>query len=370
MKAKKEFKKWFCGILGAVLLTAVAGLPKGAFALDIGGVEIHGYGHQGFLVSNENEYLDAGDDGTWNYTSMAIVFSSKVTDNTTIWIQLYGADEIGLDWTFVDYRFNNNLSVQLGQVKLPMGFYNETRDARFLQLSTLLPAMYRTEAELIHEAYRGIRAIYDLELGGAGSIIFEPIGGQLLDESMGHKQGQMFGGRITYQAPLEGLSLAGASTFSKIEKRSMQIEMPYGTGPGTVTVTTPMSKKGEMKMWYAGVDYVNYGLDLKTEYVWMKMFDETHSAYYAQAGYTFFDKLTPFVRYDYNSTDDDQSSDPSYYQKCASVGVGYKINYNVSLKAEYHISDGYAMPVASGEVSAGAGEDNWNMFVASMNFIF
>jgi len=353
MKAKKEFKKWFCGILGAVLLTAAAGLPKGAFALDIGGVEIHGYGHQGFLVSNENEYLDAGDEGTWNYTSMAIVFSSKVEDNTTVWIQLYGEDEVGIDWVFVDYRFNNNLSVQLGQVKLPMGFYNETRDARFLQLSTLLPAMYRTEAELIHEAYRGIRAIYDLELGGAGSISFEPIGGQLLDESMGHKQGQMFGGRITYQAPLEGLSLAGASTFSKIEMDMMGNTM-----------------KGDMKMWYGGVEYVNYGFDLKSEYVWMKMFDETHSSYYAQAGYTFFDKLTPFVRYDYNSTDDDQSSDPSYYQKCASVGVGYKINYNVSLKAEYHISDGYAMPVASGEVNAGAGEDNWNMFVASINFIF
>ncbi len=352
MKTNKELEKWFCSILRIVLLIAVIGLPKMVFAIDVGEVEIHGYGHQAFMVTNENKYLGANDKGSWDYSEMSIVFTSKVADNTNIWIQIHGEDAVRLDWVFVDYDFNNNLSVQAGQVKLPMGFYNEVRDARFLQLSTMVPSMYRVEAELIHEAYRGVRAIYNLDLGG-GDIVFEPIIGQLLEENMGHNQGPMLGGRITYHTPLDGLSLASATTYSKIEMDMMGNTM-----------------QGNMKMWYAGVEYVNYEFDLKSEYVWMKMFDKAALSYYAQAGYTFFDKLTPFVRYDYNTTDKDQDSNPLYYQKCGSVGVGYKINYNVALKAAYHINEGYALPAATGEVNAASGEDKWNMFVASINFIF
>lgn len=355
MKKRQELKKLFFCILGSVLLaSAVIGLPKKTFAIDVGGVEIHGYGHQTFMITDGNEYMNADDDGSWENNMTSILFTSKVTDETTIWIQLHGgADGVRVDWAFVDYMFNDNLSVQIGQIKYPVGIYNDIRDVRFLQLSTMLPYMYSENADIIHEAYRGVRAIYNLDLGSGGEIIFTPFTGQPFstDAVPKHTYGQMFGGNITYNTPLDGLSLTGSASKSD-----------------TYVLDQNMNMKGDMTMLNTSVSYVNYGFDLKAEYITMDMSmsgmpNGKSSSYYAQAGYTFFDKLTPFVRYDSITTDENNNSDPSNYQKSIVAGVGYKINYNVSLKAAYHINDGYAL------ADSGT-EENWNMFVTSINFIF
>lgn len=93
-------------------------------------------------------------------------------------------------------------------------------------------------------------------------------------------------------------------------------------------------------------------------------------AYYLQTGYTLAEKWTPYARYDYAATDDRLNNDPSFYQKIWVAGVGYKIGNNFNLRLEDHINRGYALPVASGEVAAGTGRKNWNLFAASINFIF
>ena len=118
----------------------------------------------------------------------------------------------------------------------------------------------------------------------------------------------------------------------------------------------------------AGAEYVQGNWDLKTEYAKHKFFGVTSKGYYAQAGYTLHDKWTPYVRYDHYGADTTQSSDPSYNQKSAVVGLGYKFDANIGLRLEAHMNRGYAMPVASSEVAAGAGANRWSMFVAGVNF--
>lgn len=316
--------------------------------------EVHGYGFQGYLLSNKNNYLEA-QEGTWEFNKLAVLLSSKVEDRTTIWLQLFGdSEEFGVDWAFVDYRIANDFFGRIGQSKFPMGIYNEIRDNKMLQLSMLEPAMYRPDVEMIFEAYRGVGVYYNgmlsVDLFG-GAPVMEEEGVILEVKNLG-------GGRITYNTPLEGLKLmASYAAFSEEE---------FDT-TGAVLVA-----EGHEKLLIGSLDFVKGALDLKAEYASKEGIDEELSSYYVQAGYTIGEKLTPFIRYDYVMDEEETctESDPNCYQKDITVGVGYKVNPYFAIKFEEHFMEGYLLPLETGEVLPGEGEKKWNMFVAGMNFMF
>lgn len=346
-----------CHLLKAICMAfAAVGLQSAAHAVNIGDrVEIHGYGHQGFLQSNDNPYLGADSKGTWDFNALALVFTAKIDDKATIWAQLHSTSkETRFDWTFLDYQVNNNLTARVGQIKLPLGLYNEIRDIEFLHLATLNPALYSDAAEIAHEAYRGAAVVYTHDFGG-GSLAWDAYGGEVADFDAADtlKNGRLLGGRVTYKTPLEGLRFM-ASAFRNKQENTLE------------------ATKGTNRAWVLSGDYVNNNWDLKAEYGTVNHGLEGKKAmtYYTQAGYTFMEKWTPFVRYDYITTDKTRRSDPSFYQKTATLGVGYKLNSGVSLRLENHWNRGYALPVASAEVAVGAGKPDWKMLAASVQFIF
>ena len=116
--------------------------------------------------------------------------------------------------------------------------------------------------------------------------------------------------------------------------------------------------------------YVTDNYDIKTEYANHKRLSINSRGGYVQGGYTLNDKWKPYVRYDYFTTDKSQKSDPSYYQKTFMLGVEYRIGPNLTARVEDHFNRGYALPVASDEVTAGSGSDHWGLFVAGINFVF
>lgn len=333
------------------------GAQSAAHAVDVGDnrVEIHGYGHQGYLQATDNTYLKADNQGTWDYNALALLFTAKIDDKSKLWMQLYSTSEkTRLDWAFVDYQLTSNLTGRAGQIKMPFGLYNEIRDIKFLQLSTLQPMLYQEAAEIAHEAYRGIAVVYDHDIG-SGSLSWDAYIGQEVDfeNSATIKNRSLIGGRITYKTPVEGLKFMASAYNNKKED-------------------TAEAKKGTAKAWVLSADYTNNNWDIKAEYADLNngLEGEKSKTYYAQAGYTFAEKWTPYVRYDYITTDVADKTDPAHYQKAKVLGLNYKINNNIAVRLENHWNSGYALPVASGEATAGAGKTDWNMFAASVNFIF
>lgn len=354
MRRKIRLKAmWFITIFFAGAWTLLVLNEADAFEL-----QIHGYGDQGYLVTdtNKNKYLTADHDGTFDFTHLSLVFSAAVDDKTTIWSQLANIEEEGISihWVFVDYKVNNDLMWRAGQIKFPMGFYNENKRAKILHLSTLEPQMYQDlmGEEVIPEMFRGGSVVYNHDISD-GNIGIELFGGQRFSHDPDRRYHNTYGGTVNYRAPIDGLRFEGSAFTSKKEDLA-DVPPIEGTQFG----------------WLVGADYVNHGFDLKVEYADSKDPDLNIVTYYGQAGYTFFDKLTPFVRYDYITTNQDFDDDPSYYQKDTVVGVGYKISSNLALKAEEHFLHGYAMPVKRGDMEAGTGKTDWNLFAASVNFIF
>lgn len=378
----KISKRRWLGFLGVILLTVGAWSAADADEI-VERVAIHGYGWQGFLRSTGNPYLTADpvNKGSWDYNTLPLVFTAKLDSKTMLWLQLHTTSERArIMWSYVDHQVNNNFNWRVGQIMLPVGLYNETRDIKFLQQSTLEPILYQMQSEFVDESYRGAAGIYNRDLG-AGSIVMDVYGGQGLREmdtmsstdmagtmtSTTRKYHRLTGARITYNTPVEGLRVM-ASAYNS------QMDLVTSVTPfATMTITTTAS--GSKKVTVYSVDYLANNLDLKAEYAKRSFFDmngmeQLSSTYYTQAGYTFADKWTPFARFDYINTDKAQKNDPSYYQRSKVLGLNYRINDGLSVRMENHWNKGYALPVASMSVMPGTGVDTWKMFVAGLVFIF
>jgi hypothetical protein len=318
----------------------------------------HGYGHQSYLQSNHNTYLGADGHGSWDFNQLALVLSAKVDDNTKIWMQLFStATNTRLEWSYVDYQFTSELSGRAGLIKFPYGLYGELVDAHFLQQSTLMPFLYQ-ESEMRYESLRGLAATYK-HAAGSGSVIWDIYAGQILspEQAVQIKFGRLLGGRAIYRTPVEGLRFVAAAFGGNEEE--------------ILSGITTRDKSSVLS-----VDYTNNNWDVKAEAARTQEFGISSSTSYIQAGYTLGEKWTPFMRYDYITTDQARKSDPSYYQKTTTAGLNYKINSSVSVRLEDNINRGYAMPVktydpaAGTGVAAGSGTEDWNMLAASVNFIF
>ena len=351
------YNKKLIGVaIGAIL---AAGTLNTARADDLSDrFSVHGFGHQIYKQTSANTYLGADDRGSWDDNYFGLVTAITLTDKSKVWAQLEAAStpegtDTHFTWFFVDYQFTSQLRGHIGRIKMPLGLYNETIDTRFLQVSELLPSMYQSESDTMYDAYNGVGMDYDHDLG-AGHMTWQVYGGNIinprLDIPSGSWDRRTMGGRVTYITPVDGLKFVltyNDTTYEMTSDRSLHEE------PREI----------------ASVSYMNAGFDIKAEYAYHRK-DVTRKLGYVQFGYHINDKWTPYVRYDYATLDDAQKNDPSYYQKTAMAGIAYKITPNMDVRAEEHFNHGYGLPVAGGEMTAGTGKTDWNMFVAGVNFMF
>jgi len=345
----------------------LAGVLAAAAAQADDKFSINGFGFQDYRQTNANFSEGASQRGTWDNNFFAIVMASKFTDRDTAWAQLQtnSTEQTRFTWMFVDHRFNDNLSVHVGRVKFPYGLYNEFIDNKWLQLSAVLPSAYNGAADMGYDAYTGAGVDWT-----SGSVFSQVYGGNIYVSDPGsddHADRRLIGTRITWNTPFEGLRLM-------VSANEAQIEYNVNVGVGPSNALTQLGREDRAMM---SVDYVSDRFDIKSEYNYHKspyfiqIGDPTTiaNAWYIQGGYK-MGLWTPYARYDSYQADQQNTSDPSLYQKNWVIGVNYKINSNVNARIEDHIIHGYGLPVGSGEVAAGSGKTDWNLVAAEVNFLF
>jgi hypothetical protein len=316
--------------------------------------DVHGYGFQQYLQTSNNRYLGADKRGSWDQNFLGLVVAATIDSRSKVWAQLETTTDEGtrFTWFFLDYQLNDALRAHVGRVKLPAGFYNEIIDLKSSQMSALLPSIYQGAADFVYDSYHGFGVDLEQDLGG-GHVLWQAWAGNIFDvnPSTETRDRRAFGGRVTATTPIDGLRLMATAYRTQVETladASMSIE-----------------DHAILSAEFARDDW-----ELKSEYATHKFLGVSSSGYYVQGGYTVADKWTPFLRYDHVTLDKRQSNDPSFYQNTVAVGVGYKLGKNIGLKVENHFNSGYALPVASGEVAAGAGTKKWNLLNAEVHFQF
>lgn len=139
---------WLCLILAPIRL------PAQDFKLDGREVQIHGFASQGFVYTENNNWLTMhSSQGSGAFTEFGFNASMRVNDKLRIGAQGYdrnlgnlGEWHPSVDWAVVDYRYKSWLGFRGGKVKTTIGLYNDTQDLDFLHTFALLPqSVYPTD---------------------------------------------------------------------------------------------------------------------------------------------------------------------------------------------------------------------------------
>jgi hypothetical protein len=110
-------------------------------------VEIHGFFTQGFLYSNQNNYLTAPTArGSFAFTDGGLNFSTQISPRLRVGAQAYsrnlgelGKGRVMIDWAVAEYSVRDWLVVRAGKVKTAYGLYGQTQDVGSVHTWALLP---------------------------------------------------------------------------------------------------------------------------------------------------------------------------------------------------------------------------------------
>jgi hypothetical protein len=203
-------------------------------------VQIHGFGSQGFVYTNDNNWLTMKtSEGSGAFTDFGANVSMQVTDRLRIGAQVYdrnignlGEWHPSLDWAFADYRFKPWFGIRGGKVKTVIGLYNDTQDYEFLGTFALLPqAVYPLDMHDANIAHMGGDLYGDIPLGRrVGTLSYTVYGGARRDSYYGgypyalrktvapidltSNGGPQYGADLHWHTPLPGL-VAGISRMNQ-----------------------------------------------------------------------------------------------------------------------------------------------------------
>ena len=169
-----------------VLLAVAATLPAMLhaqlnFNIDGREVQVHSFASQGFLYSNDNNYLttDTSKD-SFAFTDFGGNISAQINDKFRVGAQVFGYNlghlgnwKPNIDWAMGDYRFKSWFGVRAGKVKTVVGLYNDTQDMQFLHTWALVPqSVYPMDLRGDDTAHLGADLYGDIPVKKLGSFSY------------------------------------------------------------------------------------------------------------------------------------------------------------------------------------------------------
>jgi len=323
----------------AICFCLVAG--RNSRAADFGDVQIGGFVSQGYFQTDHNNYLADNKRGSFEFNEMGINFQTHPADKVMVGLQLsardlgdVGNDEIEVSWAFGEYSWREWLGLRAGILKVPFGFYNETRDYDILRTSIFLP-------------------------------------GSVYNEWMRDGINNLYHGQIIWVTPLDGLRLAYNYTY--YDELVNEFTLVNGL---TSTVTYEKSVHQ-----VASIEYLFRNLLLSAEY-YMLEFDsksaipaaglytnskfESGDRYYVNASYRFADWFESGLYYSiYEHNDENSGAGNELEDICLSLR--FDINESWIAKCEVHKMDGLFGVFPEDD---GTTDEDWMLYAAKLSYSF
>jgi len=414
-KSGKLFFVLFIGFAFSAVLQAEEKFP----------IDIHGYISQGFMYSNHNNYLADTKNGTFQFNELGVNFSTQVTDKLRLGMQFaaldlgdLGNDTIFLDWAYADYRWQDWFGIRLGKIKIPMGFYNKTRDIDMLRTFVLLPQSIYSETfrdTLI--AMKGIGVYGEAPLHAFGNISYEAMYGTMnIDRDSSTTKGvegvgffkvekyqvkRAFCWAVTWETPLQGLRLHTSGInidfkLAAILTKDLIVTIPYPpyqiiiarTGTPLIAESPDFSKsiyalEYTWKDFVLAAEYSRQDFTQTTRITGASPFQRVlkFEGFYVSASYRFSDRFETGVYYSvfYKDRDDRDGTRTPYpppfsaYQKDACISFRLDLNDHWTFKLEGHLVDGTGLCFIQDnldDAGAPAFTRKWHLLAAKMTFSF
>lgn len=360
--------------LGGVLLGTllVSGASQAEDMLDT--LQMHGFLSQALVITDHNDFFgpSSRNGGSFEFTEIGANASLRPHQDVLIAAQVLSRRAGGpssdarpkLDYGLIDYQMvssqQRTFGVQLGRIKNPFGFYNQTRDVAFTRPSILLPqSIYFDRTRSLALTGDGATFYWEERLP-TGALraqigIGEPQAGNdlrhnlRLDEVPGTLEPRRSAiGQLRYEH--DGGRIIAAVSAADANARFRSDIPPLGTG------------RFRFKPWVFSLQYNAEYWSLTGEYAWRPTtmqgfnvptanFDITGESWYLQYTRRFLDDWQWLVRYDSLVSD---RNDPdghriaremglpahSQYADDITLGLQWMPHPNVLLSTEYHRVDG------------------------------
>jgi hypothetical protein len=186
-------------IVLAAALSGVPGLLHAQFDFNLAGrkVQVHSFGSQGYMYSNDNNYMTVPTSkGSFAFTDGGANISTQVTDKFRVGAQVYlrNVGELGnwrpeLDWAFGDYKFKSWFGIRGGKVKTTLGLYSDIQDMDSLHTFALLPqSIYPLDWRSTTIAHSGGDVYGDIKVKRLGTFSYTGYAGKRpQDRSSGYE---------------------------------------------------------------------------------------------------------------------------------------------------------------------------------------
>ncbi len=372
-----NFSVWGKSALLSLLLFAI--FPASLWAIDLGKkVQLHGFASQGFLDTNDNNFLGDTKDGTFEFLEVGININAQLSDNFRLGGQAlycHFADasngNLRADWLVADYHFKDPLGLRVGKIKMPMGLYNMERDSDFLRPLIFLPqSIYDETRRDSWQSHWGGEVYGNLLAGGAwGDIDYQLFGGQInydddslateavsgivnrynklnstsLDSGdLSRDNDYVYGFALFFNPAVEGLR--GAFTFLALDDETRIHE----TEVETLRVKSKFvaSLEYTWKQFSATAEYSE--TDRKQQQFGVTTVDGRSRSWYVLLSYSPIETLTFSIFYDEYYRTIDNRHDPVGtrnlypWRKDIAAALRYDFTENWTFKAEWHVLDGTA----------------------------
>jgi hypothetical protein len=372
----------------------------------------NGFVTQGYFLTDHNNIYGSSEGGSFDFHELAVNASWRPRSDLLLAGQLMSrrAGKVNdgspqVDYLLLDWRLQDSLTTQsglrLGRLKVPYGFYNDTRDVAFTRPSIMLAQeiyydMSRDIALSVDGAgfYRqGMAAGFNLDLDlvmGVPkqdvAVEYPYLGGDMPGE---FDSGRALIGRLILSDPQErwraGVSLLSFDLDYEAFDDPVPVLLP-GDGQLHVDIAV-LSGQARYQRWLFTAEYMLQHIDWSELGGVVALKPEVDlEAYYLQAQYHFSSQWDLILRYGEAYLDRDDRSGQAYqarlaelgipsmsavrYARDLTLGVGWQPSPAWLLRAEWHRVRGDLWLPGQDNPDSLQLERNWNLFALQATYRF
>ncbi|MDQ7728554.1 hypothetical protein [Halomonas sp. SpR8] len=367
-------------------------------------LQVHGFLSQALVITDDNNFFGSSseDEGSFEFTEVGLNASLRPHQDVLLAAQVLsrraGGDSSDaqpkLDYGLIDYQMlsdqKRTFGIQLGRIKNPFGFYNQTRDVAFTRPSILLPqSIYFDRTRSLALTGDGVTLYLEERLDSGvvrGQVgLGEPQAGDDLNQtlqlhriqgSFDPQQSAIAQVRYEHDAGRIVAALSHANVRSKINSRYPDV------GDGDFYFRPWIfSLQYNQELWSVTAEYALRRSGLKNFNQPPLNFDTTGESWYLQYTRRFYDDWQWLVRYDSLTSN---RSDPSgknfeangrgpahsQFADDLTFGLQWTPHPQVMIAGEYHHVDGTAWLPSQDNSNSSETSKHWNMWLFQLSLRF
>ncbi|HET7831826.1 MAG TPA: porin [Gallionella sp.] len=385
----------------ALLLVGMLSVPP-AVAVELSeNVQLHGFASQAYVSTTANRFFGPSDSGSFDFRELGVNLSWLARPNLQFAAQLgsrkAGGTEVNarprFDYALVDYTFynseDNRGGVRVGRHRIPLGFYNLTRDVANARPSIFLPeSVYYDQSRSLLLALDGGQ-LYGETRTSIGDFFLEVGAGNLILDSKAKETSKAttsYAGRLLYERDGGRLRLA----LSRIEANLDIYQRPFPNAKANYRFSYILSGQYNAEKWSLTGEWSPEVKSTLSGFIVQPVpgfvirvpdIKQTGEGYYLQGAYRFLPGWEALLRYDVLYNDKKDKSGTTYaglgglprynnFAKDKTVGLAWNVRRDTKIRAEYHWVNGTAYLSGRENLNAQNTRQYWEMFALQASYSF